>query len=905
MKNNQKTHHLRWRLLVPVLASIMLCTSCREDYYFDEQEPTWLGESIYDFLVEEGKYTYYVKLIDELGQTPVLSRTGSKTLFVVDDSTFNEFFRANEWGVTHYDSLSMQQKSQIFYSSMLNNVFFAEMLGDAPGPTPGMTVRRVSATDVGYDLKSAATYPYPSSYYWNDMPGNALLLRDNTPAPMVVFANSYLNFNTMKGSDYAFITNQPASYEYSKTDVFVNGVRIAESNMKCKNGVVHRLEKLVIPLSNMAEIISTNASTTEFSHLLNRFSAPYLSESATQKYGNGAPVYVKKYFAERGHSLGLDNYVWAKGTSNAPFMTTPTDSTVATGLKFDPGWNTFTSTNEKGMNEDMGAIFVPTDSVMEVYWNTGLGAFLRREYGTWDNVPDRVVVDLLNNHMKSSFTGAVPSKFEQIKNDAQIDMGVKQEDVVGTILGCNGVVYLTNTVYSPVSYRAVTAPTLVNDNMSVITWAMEEYGFLAYLHSMDSYYSFILPTDEAFERYLDPLSVAKGKPEYWSFKYNKTRDWIEADVTDSTGTIISTIQGSWSYDNNGKKTYSSDYYVIQDRLEDIIDQHIIVDSITEIVNGKYYYQTKGNGTIKVQPYQGDGYSLYGGYQLEVGVPVNVEKDDINEYLPRIDAAGKNTGGNGITYIVSDLTQTSLKSVYAAMEEQAADESSPFYKFFGLMADANVFYEDKDYVSYGYTVDIFNTYHYTIYVPSNEAVDSAINAGLPTLEQAQAYIDSLNRANPGNAFDEEAYLDSIRDILHDFVCYHIHDNSVYVGGGNVGTGTGEGRSFQTGAMDMATNAFRRVSVKATNSSLTVTDAAGQEHNVVVDPQLEGVSYNIMTRDYLFNSADLTTATQIETSSFAVVHTIDGDVPLLYSNAQLKNYKEQVERMKKTLDKSTNE
>ena len=86
---------------------------------------------------------------------------------------------------------------------------------------------------------------------------------------------------------------------------------------------------------------------------------------------------------------------------------------------------------------------------------------------------------------------------------------------------------------------------------------------------------------------------------------------------------------------------------------------------------------------------------------------------------------------------------------------------------------------------------------------------------------------------------------------------------------------------------------------------MTDAAGQEHNVVVDPQQEGVSYNIMTRDYLFNSADLTTATQIETSSFAVVHTIDGDVPLLYSNAQLKNYKEQVERMKKTLDKSTNE
>ena len=74
--------------MLPVVVSMLLTTSCREDYYLDEEEPTWLGESIYDFLKENGEYDYFVRLIDDLDYAEVLSKTGSKTLFVVDDATF-------------------------------------------------------------------------------------------------------------------------------------------------------------------------------------------------------------------------------------------------------------------------------------------------------------------------------------------------------------------------------------------------------------------------------------------------------------------------------------------------------------------------------------------------------------------------------------------------------------------------------------------------------------------------------------------------------------------------------------------------------------------------------------------------------------------------------------------------
>ena len=58
-----------------------------------------------------------------------------------------------------------------------------------------------------------------------------------------------------------------------------------------------------------------------------------------------------------------------------------------------------------------------------------------------------MLADLLNNHMKSSFANTVPSKFDQVKNDAQIDMGVKENHVREAILCGNGVVYITDSVY--------------------------------------------------------------------------------------------------------------------------------------------------------------------------------------------------------------------------------------------------------------------------------------------------------------------------------------------------------------------------------------------------------------------------------------------------------------------------
>ena len=75
--------------------------SCKDEYTVTGQ-PSWLGNSIYERLQEDGNYTTLLRLADDLGQTEVLSHTGSKTLFAANDSAFQACFGNNKWGVKNY-----------------------------------------------------------------------------------------------------------------------------------------------------------------------------------------------------------------------------------------------------------------------------------------------------------------------------------------------------------------------------------------------------------------------------------------------------------------------------------------------------------------------------------------------------------------------------------------------------------------------------------------------------------------------------------------------------------------------------------------------------------------------------------------------------------------------------------
>jgi uncharacterized surface protein with fasciclin (FAS1) repeats len=813
-----------------LISTAILLVACEDKWEKYENNPDFMGESIYNYLADNGSFTTYIRLIDDLGYTDVLSKTGSKTLFVADDAAFERFYTGNTWGVRRYEDFSLSQKKLIFNSSILNNAMLVENLSTVQGPVTGQALRQETALSVTDSIPFEKGDALPATIYWERFREQGVhLAKDNTPIPMLLFLDAQMRAKGITDEDFSLIFN---GKQREKNDAYMYNVRVKERDIVCQNGYIHVIEDVLVPPSNMAEVIRTSPETKQFGSFLERFAVPYYSAPLTQQYallGGQDSVFVKAYFAQRGG--GSVRYNSANKT-----VTAPDGSNVSSFLSFDPGWNRYNPDEYTSFQTDMAVIFAPSDEALEYYFTQGSGRVLRDRYGSIENIPNTVLDKLVKNHAKPSFLAALPSRFATIVDDAQEKMGVEKSHVEKVYLASNGVVYVTNTVYLPALYSSVMLPASINENMKVFNWAIDQLEFDAYLLSMVNYYSFILPEDNF--TYIVPTSLKHAQPEAWKFHFNDINKSVYASVHPYDA--ISCTTG----DSTAVLTNAA---TLKDHLEDMLDYHIIVGNIED---GKEYYRTKGGGTIRIAG-TGAGMQLAGGGDIERNVSIWVKEiyDQTKE---------TNGRGNGKTYIVNQPVQTPTRSVYSVLSQ-----TSEFSEFFQLLqgddglwlGDANrmarfSIFEMPTQAGLDFNVRFLNTFHYTLYVPTNFAVRRAIQNGLPTWDNVKAATNQEQR-------------DALAEKIIRFLRYHFQDNSVYL------DKTAISASYETAALNIQNETFYKLNLSGGNYQLNINTEAGGTARV----ETEGGLFNIMARDFKFNTSNPATATTIETSSYVVMHQID--------------------------------
>ena len=440
------------------------------------------------------------------------------------------------------------------------------------------------------------------------------------------------------------------------------------------------------------------------------------------------------------------------------------------------------------------------------------------------------------------FRSSVPSKFSGILNDANDPMGVEISAIDSVWLGCNGAIYLTNRVYSPTAYVSVSFPALINETMNILYWGIEELQYNVYLNSLNSYYSFFIPTNKSLLEYIDPCSYGKSRTQLFRFHYDATK-------VNKSERVWASI---WNYDVEtgeiGDSIGMADNYMIKNRLKDILDTHIVIGNVED---GHEFYRTKGGTEIRVKNAdKGIGHmTVEGSYQMNEGQPLV-----INYVYDQTD------GGNGKSYILDEQpimgTRQTVFDVLSQHEE--------FSKFRELLEGSGVLevIHNKRNSTAGQNISSFNTYHYTVYVPTNESIETLQRAGkLSSWEKVDEYEEAGNM------------LAKTRDSLQitNFVKYHIQDNALFIGA------TPEEADYETSVIDPKTERFYRLNAKLTETGIDLIDKAGNRAHVMTsNPAL----YNLVAREYQYNSSDATNASGIETSSSAVIHLIDR--PLLISN-----------------------
>ena len=853
--------------------------SCKDDYTLTGQ-PSWLGNSIYERLQEDGNYTTLLRLVDDLEQTEVLSHTGSKTLFAANDSAFQAWFGNNPWGVKEYSKLSKAQKKMLLNNTMINNAYLIELLSNVSGTPPleGMCMRRETATTIydSVEIMSPAKMPQTAAWQrYRDRDKSIPILKDATTAPMIHFLPKFMQYYNITSEDLAILTNHQAT---SAKEAWVNSRKVLDRDITCKNGYVQKIDGVIEPMTNMAEVLRQHPDLSMWSKLIDRFSAPYFNATATREYNrlysNEDSVYTMRYFSKRS----------AGGTS---LSEDPDGETVAALLTFDPGWNQYMYSNTMGydLHYDAGAMIAPTNAALEAWWNNE-GKDLQMEYGTWENVPDKTLAKLLNVNMLPTFTEAVPSKFDKVLNDAKEKLGIEAKNVDSCFMACNGVVYMVNKVFSPAEYASVAYPALAHEStMNVIYWAIDQLNFLPFLLSMDSRYSLLLPTNEALLWYLDPATY--GGIDRLSGMEAPSALEFYFDATQSADKRVQARRFNTNVDADGKITKGVrsqnvvDRDVIDDRLKRLMDDLIIVGDVED---GHEYYKTKGGTLIRVSHTTDGRIAFSGGWQSEHNDrAIPVENNEIY------------TKENGKSYqLNNEIPMGAQNSIYLTLKGNEA-----FSEFLNLIdhdgsnllaTKLNNTYNAGLSAQGSKNLTLLDNYNYTVYVPTNESIRDLIDRGLlPTWDDYEAM------ENEG--FADEAAVDSaqqiIKNIIVSFIRYHVQDHSVAIGMAPELYDKDEETGVKTPVYvnvyesmkrNPLTGRFYGIESDNSNGQLTVKDVMGHERHVVKQNGL----YNNLCREYWFNGTGNTA--KIFMASDAVVHQINE--PLFYEEMtpwrdQLKN------------------
>ena len=847
---------------IALLVGVFVLSSCQE-YDLDEKTPEGYGASIYSWLDEQGNFTNMVRLINDLNYREVLDKTGSKTLFAADDEAFGRFFQKNDWGVKNYESLSLAQKRMLLYGAMIDNSYQVQSLSSTEGPVEGNCMRRESSQSIYDTVQVMRSEDIPNGIYWKRYDGRELvMMHDMTPTPMIHFIERHMSNKQITNDDYDFLYNYTTHRESG--DASVNGAQIIQQNIKCMNGFVNRTSEVMTPLPNMADIITHKKNTTIFAHLLQRYSVPdYCGDEVTRAYNANRGTQVDSVFQLR--------YFAKRSQGGREFTATHNQKSQANGeLRFDPGWNSYyilsNASAETALQQDMAVMLVPSDEALEEYWQNGAGAALRKNFGSWDNVPYSTLTEFINANMLSSFVSSVPSKFHSILNDAADPLGITKEQVDSVWLACNGAIYLTNHVFTPTSFVSVMYPTVVDQNMSIMHWAIDQLNYSAYLNSLNSRYSFFLPSNNALLEYIDPVSYGKPARQMLRFHYDPERKGNEVyasihNIDPETGLAGDSIG---VYTNSGGK--SLDYNPILNRLYNILDDHVVIGDVED---GHAYYRTKGGSTIRVSNVgQGtQGMLVEGSRQVNgetPAVPVSYIYDQTN-------------GGNGKTYILEKGPLLgSRQTVFNVLGQHPE-----FSRFRELLEGSDLLetVHDSRFACSDTCISVFNNYHYTIYVPTNESIDALIAEKKLWTWEDVAQLDTTYS-------DQKLKYDQYTQQINNFLRYHIQDNSLFIGADNTsGNATlgndGSVTDYETAFIDKKTKTFNKLTITTDKegSAISIKDKAGNSRRVMTDrPGL----FNLMATEYSYDSADKSRANNIHSTSSAAIHLIDG--PLLVENNQ---------------------
>jgi len=620
---------LKNRLIVflTIILALPCCRKAEFDAYYGR--PDSLAPPIYQQLQARGNFSSLLICIDKAGYKDILGKSGYWTMFAPNDAAFAKYLLENNLSAA--DKIDEATATSIVKYALIYNAFKSSQLADYQsniGWVPNSAFKRRTAyydsvyTDVfnGKSMRLIASNRNGAGY----------VSVDNNNKYYTYFIKNYIAANGLSAADYNYFYP-----DVPYTGFNIPGGKVVEENIFAENGIIHIVDKVVVPPPSIDQYLTAHTEYSEFKKIYDRFLVSYnYNADVTRKYqiltGKSDSVMVKTYSSELAFSPNNENYLKIMDNDGQ-----------------GNGWT----------------LFAPNNIAFSAY----LRDHILEYYNTVDRLPINIVLDLMNCHMWQS--PVWPTKFANTVNTLGEEARFSPTaNVIDKKILSNGFFYGTNQVQKANVFHTVFGAPYLNPAYSLMVRAMDLSGVKARVILPKVEYTMLLMNDNSFRaagydwntlnatfQYTPPGGTTViGQPTPANIYRMLNTHIIEGNVNSFAGTgIYETIGGEYiSYKNNRISSSGT-----MDSL-DVNKQSIPVVKIKgqdfrPAINGKDFYvngllsfstknvgeHIKKYGTFSSDPF-------YGFYQYLINNPVCVNKTTI-------EIQGVALGVNYTVFIPSD------------------------------------------------------------------------------------------------------------------------------------------------------------------------------------------------------------------------------------------------------------
>lgn len=474
------------RRILPVFIFIICLLSAynckKEDIY---GRPDWLAGKLFSQIKQQPELTEFARCIELTGYDSVINVSGSYTVFAPNNEAFAKYFEEHPQ-YKSVEDIPVKVLTRIVKFHIVQNPWSAEQLrqldvygwidsldlnNDEPRGFKRETLLREDNTFYGVkarrdnvkleDGRSYIIVDTLESAWWRKQATDS---RKYAP----LFYQEYFDIYKLNSEDYEFYFGRP----FEESEIYYVNARILHFDIFAENGFVHIIDRVVEPLQNAYQLLSSQSTNSykKFLDLINNFpDIDYNEDKTYDQPGADLGYQVDSLFdisyPDLTFSIVNEKTYAPKGVSGLPSNVT---------IRYHHG------------------LVAPTDAAMDEFISNYLVGPGR--WGSLQQAPSHVRKMIVNSHMASG--PLYPSNFDRGFLNGESDlMQIDKSSIVEKEFGSNCTFIGVNKMLVPKAFTSVTGPVYLLRGYSRVMYAIQKTGLLSALKRPDAKYMLFVESD--------------------------------------------------------------------------------------------------------------------------------------------------------------------------------------------------------------------------------------------------------------------------------------------------------------------------------------------------------------------------------------------------------------------------